>query len=410
MLTSPCKSKSDGQTLVSQFAKLLNLWVCAGGWLAGTKMIQMGMSFDEAKFLVLHVDQAVLSSVKEPADSSGVSHTRAFLRYKNVLIRLCAETAPTGKRIVQRIAQLFPAKNKLSRRLSERSIRRNLSVANSLQQEDDDVVTEFASGKESERGAGASLVYGELVITGEELHFSLYGGGDISDNQECCQISVETLQLQLEQSKREHDIYKFLVADLSRALIFKIGQSGGAKGLPPPEHFTVAKMLDKPRLFRSSSIFKIPQAHLDMSTIQTAAAEGMTLSPLVHCEFDTSFDEPLEITLDKRLYSFLLDLASRFQTHDTTSMYSPETKHHSRTTAAGGGGKGLGRRSKQARDYRCLFFKLEPQISVLQEVTPDVVTILGYLGIHRRETIIAAVHGGVIDNLEKLLVALSRVS
>mmetsp|Transcript_15847 Transcript_15847/g.24657 ORF Transcript_15847/g.24657 Transcript_15847/m.24657 type:complete len:101 (+) Transcript_15847:587-889(+) len=61
------------------------------------------------------------------------------------------------------------------------------------------------------------------------------------------------------------------------------------------------------------------------------------------------------------------------------------------------------------RDYRCLFFKLEPQMKDLGEATPDVVTILGWLGVKKRETIIAAVHAGLIDNLEKSLDSIAKI-
>ena len=80
--------------------------------------------------------------------------------------------------------------------------------------------------------------------------------------------------MQLEQSRRESDIYRFLSAEIFRALIFRIGQTGGSKGLPPPENFTVAKMLDKPRHFRATSIFKIPQVKTPCKMVYLATSPG----------------------------------------------------------------------------------------------------------------------------------------
>lgn len=60
----------------------------AGGFLVGVEMLQLHLSFDETKFLVLHVDQAILSSSKEAADEHGVFPTRVSIRYQKVRVSL----------------------------------------------------------------------------------------------------------------------------------------------------------------------------------------------------------------------------------------------------------------------------------------------------------------------------------
>ncbi len=44
-----------------------------------------------------------------------------------------------------------------------------------------------------------------------------------------------------------------------------------------------------------------------------------------------------------------------------------------------------------------------------RQVPLDIVTLLSYLGIYRRETVVGAVHEGVIDNLEKVLIAATKL-
>ena len=66
---------------------------------------------------------------------------------------------------------------------------------------------------------------------------------------------------------------------------------------------------------------------------------------------------------------------------------------------------------KQAFTYTCLFFKWEPQLipilpwgrDDLADLTPDIITILGWLGIENRETICGAFHGLFINSVEQVL-------
>jgi hypothetical protein len=58
-----------------------------------------------------------------------------------------------------------------------------------------------------------------------------------------------------------------------------------------------------------------------------------------------------------------------------------------------------------------LFFKWEPQLipilpwgrDDLADLTPDIITILGWLGIENRETICGAFHGVFINSVEQVL-------
>jgi hypothetical protein len=68
---------------------------------------------------------------------------------------------------------------------------------------------------------------------------------------------LQELHLHHEQNQRENDIYRFLIADLRRGLLFKINKSTNGAALPPPQEFTVINMIDKLRHFRGTSIFKV---------------------------------------------------------------------------------------------------------------------------------------------------------
>ncbi len=80
----------------------------------------------------------------------------------------------------------------------------------------------------------------------------------------------------------------------------------GSSALPAPRDFWVAAIVADPRRFRAVDVAAAPHAHLALSTIQTAAAGGGGgLSPLVHCELDSDFEGPIEIALDRRLFTFV---------------------------------------------------------------------------------------------------------
>ncbi|KAJ1485941.1 hypothetical protein T484DRAFT_1791538 [Baffinella frigidus] len=156
-----------------------------------------------------------------------------------------------------------------------------------------------------------------------------------------------------------------------------------------------------------------------MSTAETAS-ESSGVSNLVHCEFDSYFNAPIETTLDQYLFHFIKDLANRYKasgvqanlsaTSDEGGAVSPALSKASYSTSisralAGGavspalskasystsisralaGGavspalskasystsisRALAGGSRRRRDYKCLFFVLEPQISHLNETS-----------------------------------------
>mgnify|MGYP006876828238 CR=1 FL=1 len=122
------------------------------------------------------------------------------------------------------------------------------------------------------------------------------------------------------------------------------------------------------------------------------------MSNLVHCEFDSAFSAPIETTLDQSrparvrchsasgvspppaprryLFVFLKELASVYRTaalQANTSagggaeegLFSPTLSRTSLSTTVS---RALAGGSRRRRDYRCLFFRLEPQIAHLNEV------------------------------------------
>jgi hypothetical protein len=71
------------------------------------------------------------------------------------------------------------------------------------------------------------------------------------------------------------------------------------------------------------------------------------------------------------------------------------------------GGGGGGRESKKKLDYRCLHFKLDPQIAsggdAFIERGDDIVKILALLGVKRKESICSAINEVFILSMERVL-------
>lgn len=66
----------------------------------------------------------------------------------------------------------------------------NPSLHKEHQTEQDKILWGAAGGLAGSRGS-VGVPFGEVVISGDELHISLYGGGEIADHCESCQLSVQ---------------------------------------------------------------------------------------------------------------------------------------------------------------------------------------------------------------------------
>ena len=97
---------------------------------------------------------------------------------------------------------------------------------------------------------------------------------------------------------------RFLTVDTRDILVLKLKR--GTSVLPKLRDFWVLDLNTHPGKFRAVEVAVAPHAHLALSTIQTAAVgSGGGLSPLVHCELDSSFEGPIEVALDRRLFAFV---------------------------------------------------------------------------------------------------------
>eukprot|EP00960_Hanusia_phi_P075235 768392-Hanusia_phi.AAC.16 len=206
------------------------------------------------------------------------------------------------------------------------------------------------------------------------------------------------------------------------------------------------------RRYGTDFILYIPDLAIDLSTIQICSGEepnarygGNNFSKLVHCEFDSNFKSPIEVNVDFYQYEYLQQLFKRYKVRNDTRLlfighvtcscknsrredfssdlessaplndiFSPLSESQSRSSL---------QRDKNSTqglklDYRCLKFKLEPPIAAISEVPIDIITILSWLGIRKRETIVGMVsqsqlpfapdhvhqlHEGIIQNFEKAL-------
>jgi len=231
----------------------------------------------------------------------------ASLMYYKLCIRVSSETMPTVTRMIKRVSALFQKPADHAKGTSDNEFK---AFERERSEDDSRNARARRSSITSEADQKHVVIPGEVHIVGQEFHLSLYGH-DMMDPTECCQISLQRLDVQLERNRREHDLYRFVALELINCFVMKIKK--GDKALPNPKDFTVENIINRARNFRSpQTIFHVPHAKIDLQTIQTMAQNG-TMSPLVHCEFDSQFDQDIDATLDRYLYTFLTDLIGGYK-------------------------------------------------------------------------------------------------
>jgi hypothetical protein len=300
-----------------------------------------------------------------------------------------------------------------------------------------------ALSHEQQFASMSQVVVGTVDVRGVELHVALYGG-EMLDSAECALFVLQELEwrVQIERPERDLDVYRFLELNLGVCLLMKLRRGP----LPNFQDPLVTADTIKRRVVRlqgAESILLIPHCKLDLSSVQTGTAMG-ALSQLIACELDSNFNVPIQVSVDAYLYHWLTTLVLRFASASSSSFedddfepFSPaartmsgtsEQVGHGRATGGPtatdaphlssppssvnsnkirGGGVAVRAGSREVKtrkhDYRCIYFKLEPQIAVMQEVTPDIITILGWFNITKRETICGTLHEVFINSIEKVL-------
>ena len=108
--------------------------------------------------------------------------------------------------------------------------------------------------------------------------------------------------------------FRFLSIDTRLLLVLKLRR--GAEPLPGLRQFNSRLLYQQPGRFRGTHVLAAPHAHIALSTMQStgssvlaAGGGGFTrplgMSPLVHCELDSDFEQPIEVAFDRRLFSFV---------------------------------------------------------------------------------------------------------
>mmetsp|Transcript_64973 Transcript_64973/g.174456 ORF Transcript_64973/g.174456 Transcript_64973/m.174456 type:complete len:228 (+) Transcript_64973:3988-4671(+) len=186
--------------------------------------------------------------------------------------------------------------------------------------------------------------------------------------------------------------------DLHEALVLKLRH--GPAQLPPLADYTARRLYYQGARFRAVQIAAVPDAFLELESSQHAASEA----GLVQCEFHSHFEQPIEVSLDRRLFSFVTQVLSKLSSQPSTNpLFSPASGR----VSSEGVGPMTGKVPSQAphkgkREFKCKKFHLEPQFSVLQDVNINIVSVLGLLGITSPEGLVAAMHEGMLDPLDRV--------
>ncbi|KAG2375191.1 hypothetical protein C9374_010195 [Naegleria lovaniensis] len=167
---------------------------------------------------------------------------------------------------------------------------------------------------------------------------------------------------------------------------------------------------------KRSFILEVPGAHLTMNSVQTRA-----LPDIINYTFKTKFPKAITVTTNLNEYTFLQGLLKLYKNE-----VKNELDEHQKSSSQGATGTIISLTSPSLNDQTSSQKKtsnifgiskrhfegtvqLNPKLNVLGDLTPEVQTVLGWLGIS--ESIIPQVtHEGVTDTLETILIACYRTS
>ena len=160
----------------------------------------------------------------------------------------------------------------------------------------------------------------------------------------------------------------------------------------------------------TTKILEMPDGKLIMHTEKDSPEASV-----LNVWFNTSFSQPIYVSLDVRLYTQLKDLALFYKTRiseemerlssatDLGSIFAGLSKKSPRKEAEPTAGT-VAKTTKDKITYVQKLFKLEPVLNVLSDLTPSVSTVLGWAGIESpSETIPKATHEKVSLGAERVL-------
>uniref|UniRef100_A0A7S4PJ52 Uncharacterized protein n=1 Tax=Guillardia theta TaxID=55529 RepID=A0A7S4PJ52_GUITH len=390
--------------------------------IAGSKYAFCDLSLDGSKVLELRSNDthAAINSSFPGHGHEGDPVSKLLLRFSRLLIHVSSETTPTLMSIWKRMSSALQTSNKTARKAPNgdaagKNAHQHLSRSFSAFTTDAEYETQVKERKKSFKEAlhpsqtqvsEGQMVMGAIAIVGEEIHVTCFDSS-IAEGVQCCQVSIHdvVLNFQMEENLAESDMYRFL--QLKANMVYVIRVSKG----PPSKDITCNRIKQGVmRHLGADYIVHIPDITIDLSTIQICSG-GKNRSKLVHCEFDSNFKSPIEVNVDFYQYEYLQqlfkryknsrrdDMSSDFDHPPLNDLFSPLSESQSRSSLQRE--KNLTQGLKL--DYRCLKFKLEPPIAAISEVPIDIITILSWLGIRKRETIVGMLHEGIIQNSEKIL-------
>jgi hypothetical protein len=188
----------------------------------------------------------------DPGGAGEMALVNAWLRYRKLVVRGSAETLPTCRRVLKRLAAIFADNDldlkmgeggaQVTRRTSFKAFPSGGASGGSL----DDMETDWGggggggggdggSGGGAHKGGGASgatwklarsaVVLGGVDIKGQELHVALYGE-QMTDTAECALLVLRELQWQVQIQRQEKasdlDVYRFLEMNLDTCILMRM--------------------------------------------------------------------------------------------------------------------------------------------------------------------------------------------
>jgi len=322
---------------------------------------------DMDKILNFKLDGAVMRVGDKKVQSLSGSDqcvVRSEFHYNGLTLLISSETLPALIRIASLVGEQIVVQRP-TRRPSLHSTGSNVSRAVDDVLDDDvfDIATE-----------PTDVTVGEVLVNGRATDAQLYNYS-IEPQADFLRVHVTHVVADLRQRQVTKEIHRMCRAQFTTSGVTKMAS-------------TVSRS--------KGSILLVPHAYLSLNTVQKLG------SPMVDCEFDTSFNRSIDVATNIQLYNYIRQLGQLYAKELATARAGARPKSRKFKSVAASMNAG------EAIEYRCRKFKLEPLLSVLGDATPKVDSVLSWLGITDRDVIINAIHAGLSRGLERALTESAR--